>query len=234
MHTCEGDEKEPAIASDAVSECEEIASEIDGVPPVEGLVRASGNTAKRDAVVIQAIERDALAVRMRVDGKSYPAIATALGYGHRGNARRAVKRRLATMRADLAADVAELRQIECKRLDVALAAIMGRVRQGDLQAVDRMLRIMERRAAYEGLDQPRGLKVELAREIEGFIERVRSEFDDDVYERLLAIFAGELGSEAPERDPPEASGGEGEGGADRGGEPPAADAGSGEVRPLPE
>lgn len=194
----------------------DVTSESAAISPEK---KPRGNTAKLDAVVIQALERDARAVKMRVSGKTYDAIAKALGYGHRGNAVRAVQRRLKTMREECAADVAELRFIETQRLDLALAAIMPKVRRGDMQAIDRLLRIQERRAAYEGLDQPKGLKVEVARELEGFLEAIRSEFDDDVYERLLAIFAGELGS-------PEARGyslaeGEVEGEAGGGGSAPA-------------
>jgi hypothetical protein len=186
-------------------------------------VKVSGNTAKLDAIIIKALERDARAVRMRVDGKTYEVIAKVLHYGHRGNAVRAVKRRLKKMREECAADLEELRFIESQRLDLALAAIMPKVRRGDLPAIDRLLKIQERRAAFKGLDQPKGLRVEVARELEGFIERLRAEFDDDVYERLLAIFAGELG--APEARGYSLGEGEVEGEASGGGiegSPPAA------------
>lgn len=184
-----------------------------------------GNTSGKDAIVIKALIRDTEAVRLRLEGCSYPEIARRLKFGHRGNAQRAVKRRLTGMRDDCAEMVGELRQIEGMRLDMALAAVMPKVRNGDLFAVDRMLRIQERRAAYEGLDQPRGLKVEMAREIEGLLDRLREEFDDDTYERFLAIFAGELGPIAPDAHPEDASS-EGSGGASGGGEaPPPASAG---------
>jgi len=44
--------------------------------------------------------------------------------------------------------------LELKRLDTALNAIFERVQDGNLEAVDRLLRIMERRAKYLGLDAP--------------------------------------------------------------------------------
>lgn len=193
--------------------------------PAHATKPPKGNTSGKDAIVIKALIRDTQAVRLRLEGCSYPEIARRLKFGHRGNAQRAVKRRLTGMREDCAEMVGELRQIEGMRLDIALAAVMPKVRSGDLLAIDRMLRIQERRAAYEGLDQPRGLKVEMAREIEGLLERLREEFDDDVYERVLAVFAGELGPPSLDRDS-DATSGEGSGGTGGSGEaPPAAPTG---------
>ena len=172
-----------------------------------------GNTSQVQAIKASALTRDIEALDLRIAGASFEEINRKLNFGGRQNAHRAVHRRLAQMSAECEERAAELRLMECMRLDVALAAIMPKVRNADYQAIDRMIRIQERRAAYQGLDQPRGLKVELAREIESFLERIRDEFkDDDVYERLLALFAGELGAAAPSDDPGE------EGGEDGGGE----------------
>lgn len=168
------------------------------------------NTSGRDAIMIRALIRDTQAVRMRVEGKSYPAIAAALHYGHRGNAQRAIQRRLRSMRTDCSEAVTEVRLLENTRLDVALAAIMPKVRDGDLHAIDRLLRIQERRAAYEGLDQPRGLKVEMARELDGFIGRLREEFDDPTFERVLALIAGEYGGAPAGGAPDQEDSGEGD------------------------
>ncbi len=206
------------------------ADEPEGAAVAEAIASATakkphGNTAGFDAIPIRALIRDTEAVRMRLDGHSYPSIAATLAYGHRGNAQRAVQRRLKAMREDCAEDATELRQIECARLDVALAGIMGKVRRGDVQAVAAMLRIQERRSAYEGLDQPRGLKVEVTRELEGFLNKMREEFDDDVFERVLAVIAGEHGS-TPAGPAPSDQGGEDRSSEGGGGEEsPAADPG---------
>jgi hypothetical protein len=169
---------------------------------VEVLRSRSLREEKPDVRRMRALERDLRAVKMRRDGITYDVISKRLGYGDRANASRAVKRRLTEFRAQCAEDVAELRQVETLRLDTALAAIMPRVRDGELLAIDRMLRIQERRAAYEGLDQPKSLKVEVAREIEGVLDKLRESFDDGTYERILAVVAGELGSSTPGGDPP--------------------------------
>lgn len=209
--------KEPEVSTDETTSP-------DGETPAPAK-KPRGNTAKKDAIVLKALERDMKAVKLRVSGKTYEFIAQLLGYGHRGNAVRAIQRRLKKMRAECASDVAELRFLECRRLDVALAAIMRKVRHGDLQAIDRLLRIQERRAAYEGLDQPKGLKVELAREIESYLDQLRDELDEDVYERVLAIFAGERVAPPPPHEEGgetgEDGGGEGEGSS----EPPPAPSG---------
>lgn len=221
MNTTGDDELEGLDSFNELEAAEQSREEA----PVHAPPKPKGNTSGKDAVVIKALIRDTEAVRLRLAGCSYPEIARQLKFGHRGNAQRAVKRRLTGMREDCAELVGELRQIEGMRLDIALAAVMPKVRDGDLHAIDRMLRIQERRAAYEGLDQPRGLKVEMAREIEGLLDRLREEFEDDVYERFLAIFAGELGP-LPTEDHQEDEGGEGSGGAGGSGEaPPAAPAG---------
>src|SRR3990167_2042270 len=49
----------------------------------------------------------------------------------------------------------EIRAIETARLDVMLHAIAAKVRSGDLPAIDRVLKIMDRRAALWGLDAPK-------------------------------------------------------------------------------
>jgi len=50
-------------------------------------------------------------------------------------------------------DVSLYIDIECRRLDMALNAIWGKVQNGDMSAIDRMLAIMNRRARYKGYDQ---------------------------------------------------------------------------------
>lgn len=49
--------------------------------------------------------------------------------------------------------------VELRRLDVALNAIWNKVIDGDAQAIDRFLKIQERRARYLGLDKPIGISL---------------------------------------------------------------------------
>ncbi|MCK9901257.1 hypothetical protein MXD63_14355 [Frankia sp. Cpl3] len=147
------------------------------------MAKADGERTIRNA------ERDRDAANMRADGKTYEAIAVALGYSHRSAARRAVQRVLAATIRE-AGD--ELRVLELERLDRLYEAAMavltrehvtvsqGRViREGKpvindngeaeileghgaplvddgpvLQAIDRLLKIQDRRAKLVGLDAP--------------------------------------------------------------------------------
>jgi cysteine synthase len=68
---------------------------------------------------------------------------------------RAVSKHLETVRAQSAETAQELREVELQRLDRLLAVVGPMAESGDLQAVDRVLRIQERRAAYLGLDAPK-------------------------------------------------------------------------------
>lgn len=121
---------------------------------------------------LDGAERDAEAARLRTRGLSYDAIGEQLGLD-KGNAYRAVQRAL---QATVQEPAEELRQLELARLDDMWAAVLevleakhftvsqGRiVYYGDvpladdapvLAAVDRLLRIQERRAKLLGLDAP--------------------------------------------------------------------------------
>ena len=100
---------------------------------------------------LEAIERQRQALEMRKAGHSYPAIATALEYASTSGALKAVTSAL-TRTLQEPAD--EVRQLELTRLDAMLAAIWGRVEDGELPAFDRAQDIMKRRAALLGLDMP--------------------------------------------------------------------------------
>ncbi|WP_438470957.1 hypothetical protein [Streptomyces asiaticus] len=68
---------------------------------------------------------------------------------------RDVRTALADRRAELNDDVDELRALEADRLDrLFFVAYKKAVRDQDLAAIDRTLRIMERRARLLGLDMP--------------------------------------------------------------------------------
>jgi hypothetical protein len=139
--------------------------------------------------------RDARAAQLRVEGLTYQAIADRLGFTHRDLARRAVERvLLATVRE--VGD--ELRALELARLDRLWAAAWqvmnadhpvvshGRVVVDEvgvpvsdwrpvLAAIDRLLRVMERRSALLGLDAPRNAPGGLSlAQIEAEIDRLEA------------------------------------------------------------
>lgn len=121
----------------------------------------------------ETAHRDAEAARLRGKGWTYRRIATEMGYESHTSAIDAVKRALDAIREEPAQEV---RTLELERLDSMYAAVMrvletkhftvsqGRlIHIGDepleddgpvLAAVDRLLKIQERRARLLGLDAP--------------------------------------------------------------------------------
>ncbi len=91
------------------------------------------------------------ALALRKTGATYEQIAAHLGYSNRQSANRAVLRLLAAHEAE---NVADLRTLENMRLDDLLFAVYKAAKSGDLGAIDRALRIAERRAKLWGLDAP--------------------------------------------------------------------------------
>ena len=95
--------------------------------------------------------RQAQALTLRLTGASYEQIAQVLHYYDRAGAWKAVEKALERTIQEPADKV---RAIELARLDRWLLAINAQIATGSLDAVDRGLKIMARRAALLGLDAP--------------------------------------------------------------------------------
>jgi FAD/FMN-containing dehydrogenase len=102
---------------------------------------------------LAAAERTRQAMALKKAGKTYEEIRRALGIS-KGAAVKAVQRGLAEIKDETSRDAEEHRAIESARLDTAQAAIWPQVMQGDLAAIDRFVRLSQRRAALLGLDAP--------------------------------------------------------------------------------
>lgn len=87
-------------------------------------------------------ERMRQALELRLAGATYEAISTQLGYAGPSGAHKAVQTALASRMNEQAPDVV---QTEVARLDALLTGLWAKARRGDVQAVDRVLRISERR-----------------------------------------------------------------------------------------
>jgi hypothetical protein len=107
------------------------------------------------------LQRRALAARL--SGATYEAIARELGYRTASAALRVVDRALIETAREPADEV---RLLELARLDRLLLALWAAAVGPDvpldqkLRVVDRVLAIMERRAAYQGLDAPARVDIE--------------------------------------------------------------------------
>ena len=93
------------------------------------------------------------ALELRKAGASYRAIGEKLGVSH-VMAFNYISQALGALAEVQAAAAADLRTIELLRLDDMQLALAKQVRAGSLGAIDRTLRIMERRSRYCGLDSP--------------------------------------------------------------------------------
>jgi hypothetical protein len=111
---------------------------------------AESKTSKRH---IEAMELSAKAVALRRGGASYPDIASVLKVSVAG-AYKAVMRALAETQAVTAEDAARVKELELARLDELLLGVYPSAKRGSMAALDRVLRIMERRSKFLGLDAP--------------------------------------------------------------------------------
>jgi len=107
---------------------------------------------KSQTRTVKAHDRHLQALELRKAGATYQAIADQLGYASPHGAHAAVA---SALKATLREPAEALRELELVRLDSALLGIWRRVQSGDYKAIDRLVRIMERRAKLLGLDTPR-------------------------------------------------------------------------------
>ena len=100
---------------------------------------------------LDALDKQMRALELRKAGVSYSDIAKSLGYKSASGAFAAVRSALIkTLREP--AD--ELRALELERLDALWFTYYPMAKRGDLQAMDRCIKIMERRAKMLGIDAP--------------------------------------------------------------------------------
>lgn len=109
-----------------------------------------GAQSKTSARRVKTRERKSTALKLRASGATYAAIAEHLGITAQ-SAYALVKNALDEIPAE---SVPEFRAIENVRLDRMTAAMWRGATDGDFKAIDRVIRIMERRAKMMGLDAP--------------------------------------------------------------------------------
>ena len=120
---------------------------------IKDLTAVAAPESKTSKRKIVAAERAEKALELRKSGATYERIGNALGVSTSTAQRLAVDAlRLVIERGMEGAD--ELRQLEVERLDAMLLSVWRSVRNGHLGAIDRCIKIMERRARLLGLDAP--------------------------------------------------------------------------------
>lgn len=124
-----------------------------------------GRTPTNDPTLINTAERRTLVFELRKAGMTYRQIAEAVrnqlgsdvlpkGWDER-YAYKDVKRVTDRLARHLALQAEELRELELARLDEMQSGLWACARSGDVKAVGAIIRIMQRRARLQGLDQDR-------------------------------------------------------------------------------
>jgi hypothetical protein len=127
---------------------------------------------KTSARILKAREREQMAVKLRLSGATYEQIGHALGISAPA-AHKAVMRSLQRTIEKTDEDVEKIRHLELQRLDAMLFGLWQKAKEGHEGSVDRVLRIMERRAKLLGLDQQK-----LEHVVEGHLY-VEHEYDEE-------------------------------------------------------
>lgn len=134
---------------------------------------------------IAAAERQRQALELRKAGLGYQAIADKLGYSGPSGAYQSIR---AALRAIVKEPAEEVLALELQRLDDMLAGLWLKARQGDTLKVDRVLKIMQRRAELLGLDAPKTVKV-----VQDEAKRLAAEMglsESEILAEAEAILAG--------------------------------------------
>ena len=129
-------------------------------------------------------ERMARALALRELGTTYESIATQIGVSTR-QAYEDVQDALREITREPAESVLS---VELRRLDAILYPMTQQARGGDQRAVDRVLRIMERRARYLGLDK--GDYSEQVAGVSSLLEQLIGGADDGVEPEATAVDPG--------------------------------------------
>ncbi len=101
----------------------------------------------------KAAQRRRAAIEYRKAGLTYRAIADRLGISPQ-QAYRDVQATLKQIHVESLETAEEMVQLEQERLDNYLVALAGRLSKGELQAIDRAIKISESRRKLLGLDAP--------------------------------------------------------------------------------
>lgn len=110
-----------------------------------------GVAAKSSVRRIRTTEKTLKALELRKRGLNYTQIGKELGC-HRSTACRYVLSELENLADKCREEAAQVRDLELQRLDALYLVANAEVEKGNVPAIDRCLRIMERRAKLLGLD----------------------------------------------------------------------------------
>lgn len=119
-------------------------------PPKKRKRKARGES-KTSQRLIEANQKAADAMTLRIAGATYQQIADKLNYADPSGAQKAVER---AMQRTIQEPADQLRQLELERLDKLWLGIYPKASQGEPVLVDRAIKIMDHRAKLLGLYAP--------------------------------------------------------------------------------
>lgn len=135
--------------------------------------------AKVDKIAAESAETTRKCLELRLSGATLEGIARVVGID-KSNVSRRIKAALASIPEP---EAKALRALENERLDAMQFAIWKQVREGHHAAIDRAIRISERRSRLNGLDAPQ--RVDLgarAVDIESVAREIMGAFEGDAPE----------------------------------------------------
>ncbi len=137
------------------------------------------NTQKANSKKLNARERRDKALEARKAGYTYQAIGDLLGIT-KGAAHKTIMVALTEIDEKIAESADAVRTIELERLDKLYSVMYVQALKGNQGAVDRCLRIMDRRAKYRGLDAPKAIDVTSGGEIiKGYVNVSPADWSKD-------------------------------------------------------
>lgn len=119
--------------------------------PAEKKTRGSNQVTRPDQLIVAERRRKAFALRK--GGASYQEIADALGVSV-STANAYVVDVLKQLKSEVQEEAEDIKALEMMRLDQMWMALEGQIRKGDIKAIDKGIKIMERRSKFLGLDSP--------------------------------------------------------------------------------
>lgn len=141
---------------------------------------------KASRKIVRGRKREEEALAFRLGGLTYRVIGEQMGISESG-AYKAVMRALRRLNEHIYEQADEVRRIELERLDKMLRGLWPTVLTGHHGAIDRVLRIMRRRAQYLGLDAPKALDVRIT----------EGELDDEIAGELARLDCARKDATAP-------------------------------------
>lgn len=126
---------------------------------------------------------------MRLQGYTYEEIADKLGYADSSGAYRAVKRAKEQVKDAAVENAEEILRMELDRLDRMQRGLWKEAIEGSPGAVDRILKIMERRAKLLGLDAPDAVDLSVGSDYEQALSAILAVLEDHPEARGAALQA---------------------------------------------